>query len=114
MYSFSKYFSILVLKPIRCNMKLFCLSGGGLVTKLYQTRVTPWTVARQAPLSMGFSKQDAQGKAVTLILSYMWSEPSVEMDRLCKVSAKVKVPLDRYGCGQGGGEAWSLWTEIGE
>ena len=42
-------------------MKLFCLSGGGggLVTKLCLTRVTPWNVARQAPLSMGFSKQDA-------------------------------------------------------
>ena len=65
-------------------MKLFCLSGGGggLVTKLCPTRVTPWNVARQASLSMGFSKQDAQGKAVTLILSYMWSEPIVEMDRL--------------------------------
>ena len=84
MYSFSKYFSILILKSIRCNMKLFCLSGGGggLVTKLCLTRVTPWNVACQAPLSMGFSKQDAQGKAVTLILSYMWSEPIVEMDRL--------------------------------
>ena len=89
-------------------MKLFCLSGGGgaLVTKLCLTLVTPWIVAHEAPLSVGFSKQDAQGKAVTLILSYMWSEPIVEMDRLCKGSAKVKVPLDRDRCGQGGGEAW--------
>ena len=30
--------------------------GGGLVTKLYPTLVTPWTVARQAPLSMGFPR----------------------------------------------------------
>ena len=35
-------------------------SGGcsGLVAKLYPTLVTPWTVARQAPLSMGFPRQE--------------------------------------------------------
>ena len=32
--------------------------GGGLVTKLCPTLVTPWTVACQAPLSMGFSRQE--------------------------------------------------------
>ena len=32
--------------------------GGGSVTKLCPTRVTPWTVARQAPLSMGFPRQE--------------------------------------------------------
>ena len=31
--------------------------GGALVTQLCPTLVTPWTAARQAPLSMGFSKQ---------------------------------------------------------
>ena len=31
--------------------------GGGLVTKSYPTPATPWTVAHQAPLSMGFSRQ---------------------------------------------------------
>ena len=37
------------------------LGGGGscdLVTKLCPTLVTPWTVACQAPLSMGFSRQE--------------------------------------------------------
>ena len=29
----------------------------GLVTKLYLTLVTPWTVVLQAPLSIGFSRQ---------------------------------------------------------
>ena len=33
-------------------------SGGGLVTKSCLTVATPWTVACQAPLSMGFSKQE--------------------------------------------------------
>ena len=29
-----------------------------LVTKLYPTLSTPWTIAHQAPLSMGFSRQE--------------------------------------------------------
>ena len=32
--------------------------GGGLVSQLCLTLATPWTVARQAPLSMGFSRQE--------------------------------------------------------
>ena len=32
--------------------------GGGLVTKSCLTLVTPWTLARQAPLSIGFSRQE--------------------------------------------------------
>ena len=37
-----------------------CLKGGlgKLVTKSCLTLVTLWTVARQAPLSMGFSRQE--------------------------------------------------------
>ena len=36
--------------------KLLC-GGGGVVVKLCLTLATSWTVACQAPLSMGFSKQ---------------------------------------------------------
>ena len=32
--------------------------GGGLVAKSCRTLATPWTVACQAPLSMGFSRQE--------------------------------------------------------
>ena len=32
--------------------------GGGLVTMSCLTLATPWTVARQAPLSMGFPRQE--------------------------------------------------------
>ena len=32
-------------------------NGGGLVAKSCTTLATPWTVACQAPLSMGFSRQ---------------------------------------------------------
>ena len=35
--------------------------GGGLVTKLCPSLVTPWTVACQAPLSIGFSRQEYGG-----------------------------------------------------
>ena len=34
------------------------LAGGGLVAKSSLTLETPWTVARQAPLSMGFPRQE--------------------------------------------------------
>ena len=33
-------------------------SDGGLVAKLYLTLVTPWTLAFQSPLSMGFPRQE--------------------------------------------------------
>ena len=32
--------------------------GGGLVAKSFPTLATPWTIACQAPLSMGFSRQE--------------------------------------------------------
>ena len=32
--------------------------GGGLATQSCPTLVTPWTVAQQAPLSTGFSRQE--------------------------------------------------------
>ena len=35
------------------------MSGGGdLVAMSYPTLATPWTIARQVPLSMGFSRQE--------------------------------------------------------
>ena len=40
-------------------MSLTNCDGGGLVSKLCVTLATAWTVARQAPLSMGFSRQES-------------------------------------------------------
>ena len=40
------------LEPTHCNI------GGRLVTQSCLTLATPWTVACQAPLSMGFSRQE--------------------------------------------------------
>ena len=34
------------------------IGGGGLVAKSSPTLVIPWTIAHQAPLSMGFSRQE--------------------------------------------------------
>ena len=34
------------------------MGGSALVAKLCLTLATPWTVARQAPLAMGFSRQE--------------------------------------------------------
>ena len=41
------------------NTHLSC-GGGGLVAKSCPTLATPWTVACQAPLSVGFSRQESQ------------------------------------------------------
>ena len=35
-----------------------CIVGRGLVTKSCPTLVIPWTIACQAPLSMGFSRKE--------------------------------------------------------
>ena len=43
------------LNPIQC---IFGGGGGGLVAKLCLTVATPWTVACQAPLPRGFSRQE--------------------------------------------------------
>ena len=37
---------------------MICVPGGGLVARLCLALASPWTVARQAPLSMGFSRQE--------------------------------------------------------
>ena len=50
------------MSKLRPEVALSCSiegrSGGGLVVKSCLTLVTPWTVARQAPLSMRFSRQE--------------------------------------------------------
>ena len=40
------------------NILFMCCGGGGLVTKSNLTLETPWAVACQTPLSMGFSRQE--------------------------------------------------------
>ena len=40
---------------------VYSLSSGGLVATSCPTLATPWTVAHQAPLSMGFPRQEYGG-----------------------------------------------------
>ena len=40
------------------KIRLSFYPHGGLVAKLCMTLATPWTVARQAPLFVGFSRQE--------------------------------------------------------
>ena len=44
--------------PVYLHFSTIVVVGGGLVAKSCLTLVTPWTVAYQAPLSMGFSRQE--------------------------------------------------------
>ena len=43
---------------VLCILRTECFSCGGSVAKLCPTLATPWNVACQAPLSMGFSRQE--------------------------------------------------------
>ena len=48
-----------VNKYTKKKVRVFLLNlDGGLVTKSCPTLATPWTVALQAPLSMGFPRQE--------------------------------------------------------
>ena len=44
--------------PVSCGPRLPLTDGGGFATKSRPTLATPLIVARQAPLSMGFSRQE--------------------------------------------------------
>ena len=48
-----------MLNSLRVEQKSYCNTiGGGLVAKSCLTLAIPWTVACEAPLSMGFSRQE--------------------------------------------------------
>ena len=45
-------------RKANCVCVCVCVYGGGLVAKSCLTLATPWTIVDQAPLSMGFSRQE--------------------------------------------------------
>ena len=50
---------VLYISFFQNHLKVFLYgSGGGVVAKSCLTLVTPWTVARQAPLSVGFPREE--------------------------------------------------------
>ena len=51
--------------------------GGGLVAKLCPTLATPWIVARQAPLSMVFSRQEYWSGCHFLLQLYILIDTSI-------------------------------------
>ena len=55
---FKSWFSLICSKILNLFETVTLLPNGGLVSKSCLTLVTPWTVAHQAPLSMGFSRQE--------------------------------------------------------
>ena len=52
-------------------------SGGGLVPKSCPTLVTPWIVACQSPLSMGFSRQE-YWSGLTFLIPGNLPDPEIE------------------------------------
>ena len=54
--SISKTRALLPTEPTSLRGKFG--GGGGFVAKLCLTLATPWTIASQTPLSMGFSRQE--------------------------------------------------------
>ena len=54
------YMCLNIFKPNKSWVpcRTYIVAGGGLVTMLCATLAIPWTVACQAPLSMGFSRQE--------------------------------------------------------
>ena len=68
--------------------------GGGLVTKLCPTLAMSWTVACQAPLSMGFSRQEKQ--PITWISLHEWIEQAVKwsLRSLTGLAKATKVRCD--------------------
>ena len=46
------------MKWVKTANCVVVMSSSGLVAKLGMILATPWTVAHQAPLSMGFSRQE--------------------------------------------------------
>ena len=57
-YIVEEYFTVLMCHNYATNHLLIYRKVKALVTQLYLLLATPWTVACQAPLSMGFSRQE--------------------------------------------------------
>ena len=58
MRALTKWTLQFVLFVLRIRVQERISGGGGLVERSYLTLATPWSVAHQASLSMGFSRQE--------------------------------------------------------
>ena len=79
------------------------ITCGGLVAKMCLTLVTPWTVALQVPLSMGFSRQE-YWSGLPFLSSGNLPNPGIEprspaLQADCTLTElQVKLPLDCLIC----------------
>ena len=64
----------------------YCCLRGGLVTKSCLTFMTPWTIALQAPLSIGFSRQEYWGG---FPISFFNCLPGLPQLSFCSLRADV-------------------------
>ena len=83
--------------------------GGGLVAKSCPTLVTPWTVARQAPLSLGFSRQEGWSG---LLFSSPGDLPNTGIKPRSPALQAVSLPTELQGKpgGQGIDEERVTWS----
>ena len=105
--SFALSWSLLRLVPNELVMPssrhILCHCGGGWVAKSCPTLATPWTVARQAPLSMGFSRQEyAVGCHALLQGIFPTQEPNPGLlhcrQFLYRLSCGLQIILERWLC----------------
>ena len=77
------------IKTVYCHPAhlTYMQSDGGLVTKSGLTLATPWTVAHQAPLSMGFPRQNTGMVCHFFLQGYMQSKS-------CKMLGWMKHKLE--------------------
>ena len=61
----------------RGKVKKELYGSGGLVVKLCLTLVTPWTVTRQSPLSLGFLRQEYQS-GLLFLSSWDLPDPGIK------------------------------------
>ena len=82
--------------------KFYNKCGGGLVTKSCLTLATPWTIAHQAPLSMGFPRQEYWSGTHTLLQGIFLTQGSnlgllhcrQILYRLSRQGSPLQVPAD--------------------
>ena len=71
----------LLFHPFLRQRKKWLTLRGGLVEKMCQTLEIPWTVARYAPLSMGFPRQENWSRLSFLSPEYL-PNPGIEPESL--------------------------------
>ena len=91
--------------------------GGGLVAKSCPTLATPWTIALQAPLSMGFFRQEYGSGLPFLSSGYLLDpgikpgSPALQADALPLGYSRNQKKHLNLRCH---GPARKLWTPGGE